>query len=70
MKQVHVTRSRDPLTFTMADALASVGLAPTFHPAFRAQAVARTKRARDAANKRGKRGNVAAASVAARLRVA
>lgn len=67
MKQVHVIRTRNPLAFTMADALAAIGRAPTFHPAFATQAKARTKRARDAANKRAKRGNVAAAVVAKRL---
>lgn len=71
MKQVHVSHSRDSLSFTMADMLASVGHAPSFHPAFRSQAVAKTKRVRDAANKRAKRSkNDAAASVAKRLRVA
>lgn len=71
MKQIHVSHSRNALSFTMADALASVGRAPSFHPAFRSQAVAKTKRVRDAANKRAKRSkNDAAASVAKRLKVA
>lgn len=67
MKQIHVIRTRNPLAFTMADALAAIGRAPSFHPAFRSQALAKTKRIRDAANKRGKRGNVAAATVAKHL---
>lgn len=67
MKQVHVIRTRNPLSFTMADALANIGHAPSFHPAFAEQAKRKTKRIRDAANKRAKRGNVNAAAVAKRL---
>lgn len=71
MKQVHVSHSRDSLSFNLSDMLAAIGRAPSFHPAFRAQSVAKTKRVRDAANKRAKRtGNANAATVAKRLRVA
>ena len=71
MKQVLVIRSREPLAFNLSDMLAAIGRAPSFHPAFRAQAVARTKKVRDAANKRAKRTkNDALATVAKRLKVA